>query len=269
MGLWVTMPPSETFPKAKQAAERALALDPNLAEARTALGWAKFYYDWDFKGAEEEFRQAISLNPEYAFARESCAVLIYETDPNRFDEALAELKTASEIDPLALGPYFWRGAFYYFEGKHDLALQELNEAQGIDPSYTLGLALQGAVYRESGDHVAYLDRWLKASPLEGVDLSESEIRELKSTFASKGLKAYEIAYAELLQKKSADRYVSPVFVAMHYSLAGEKELAVQWLEKSIAERSSWLVELKVDPAWKNLRDDPRYQDILRRIGFPG
>jgi DNA-binding winged helix-turn-helix (wHTH) protein/TolB-like protein/lipoprotein NlpI len=268
MGLWVTMPPGETFPRAKAAAEHALSLDAGLAEARTALASAKFYYEWDFEGAEREFRQAIRDNPDYSFARESYGVLIYETNPARFDEAVAELNTASAADPVAIAPYFWRGAFYYFEGKYDLALRELEEAQNIDPGFTLGLALKGAVYREKGDHDQYLDHWLKASPLEGVDLSEAEIKELRGAYQTKGLKAYEIQYAELLQRKSAGKYVSPLFVAMHYSIAGETEPAFAWLEKAMAERSSWLVELKVDPAWKNLHADPRYKDLLKRIGFP-
>ena len=178
-----------------------------------------------------------------------------------------ELNAASEVDPLALAPYFWRGAFYYFEGKNDLALRELQEAQNIDPNFTLGLALKGAVYREKGEIKEYLDHWLSASPLEGVDLSESDIKQLRATYESKGLKSYEVAYAELLQQRSNEKYVSPLFVAMHYSIADEKEIAIQWLEKAFAERSSWLVELKVDPAWKNLHSDPRYTDLLKRIGF--
>jgi Tfp pilus assembly protein PilF len=94
MGLWVTMPPGETFPKAKAAAEHALSLDNRLAEARTALASAKFYYDWDFAGAEKDFKEAISENPDYTYARESYGVLIYETDPRRFEEAFRELRTA-------------------------------------------------------------------------------------------------------------------------------------------------------------------------------
>ena len=267
MGLWVTMPPADTFPKARAAAEHALSLDNRLAEASAALGSAKFYYDWDFAGAEKDFQQAIRENPDYIFAREAYGVMIYESNPARFDEALRQLNTASEIDPVALSPYFWRGAFYYFEGRHDLALRELKESQSIDPNFTLGRGLQGAVYREQGDYNEYLNHWLSASPLEGVDLSVSEITQLRRVFESRGLKAYEVAYAELLQEKSKEKYVSPLFVAMHYSIAGENDLAIEWLEKAFAERSSWLVELKVDPAWKNLHADARYRAMVRRIGF--
>ena len=268
MGLWVTMPPAETFPRARAAAEHALSLDPELAEAHTALAWSKFYYYWDFAGAENDYQQAIGLNPDYTFARESYAVLIYETNPKRLDQAMKELKTAGEVDPLSLSLYFWRGAFYYFEGDNDQALRELEEAQNIDPNFTLGLALKGAAYREKGLYKEYLDHWLHASPLEGVDLSDSDIDRLRRIYNTGGLKSHEIAYAELLQQKSTEKYVSPVFVAMHYSIAGETELAFEWLEKAFAERSSWLVELKVDPAWKNLRSDARFQNLLMRIGFP-
>ncbi len=268
MGLWVTLPPAETFPKAKAAAEHALSLDNRLAEARTALALAKFYYDWDFAGAEGDLRQAIRDNPDYPLARESYGIVVYESNPTRFEEALAELNAASSIDPVSLAPYFWRGALYYFEGKNDLALRELQETQNIDPNFTLGLALKGAVYRESGEYDKYLDNWLSASPLEGVDLSQGEISALRTVYAAKGLKGYEIAYADLLQQKMRGKYVSPLFVAMHYSIAGETDLAIEWLEKAFADRSSWLVELKVDPAWKNLHSDPRYHDLIKRIGFP-
>ncbi len=268
MGLWVTLPPAETFPKAKAAAEHALSLDNKLAEARTALALAKFYYDWDFAGAESDLRQAIRDNPDYPLARESYGIVVYESNPTRFEEALAELNAASSIDPVALAPYFWRGALYYFEGKNDLAIRELQEAQNIDPNFTLGLGLKGAVYREQGNYDKYLDNWLNASPLEGVDLSDAEIKALRAAYDAKGLKGYEIAYAELLQQKMRGKYVSPLFVAMHYSMAGETDLAIEWLEKAFADRSSWLVELKVDPAWRNLHSDPRYQDLLKRIGFP-
>jgi len=106
MGLWTTLPPSESFPKAKAAAERALQLDDTLAEAHTALAFTKFQYEWDFTGAERESQRAISLNPSYAAARELHGYQMYLANPHRFDEAIRELKTAQEIDPLSLSVGF-------------------------------------------------------------------------------------------------------------------------------------------------------------------
>jgi TolB-like protein len=268
MGLWVTLPPSETYPKAKVAAERALSLDESLAEAHTALAIEKFYYEWDFAGAEKSFLKAIELNPDYPLAREFYAIQIYESDPRRVDEARAQLNAARELDPLSLSLSFWRGAFYYFEGDLEKAAGELVELQSTDPNYTLGIGLLGAVYRQKGMRDEYVDHWLKASSLEGVDLTANEVDELHRMYVARGLKSYEIAYAELLKERSTKKYVSPVFIAMHYAVASENEQALAWLEKAYAERSSWLVELRVDPVWKSLRADSRFQDLIRRIGFP-
>jgi tetratricopeptide (TPR) repeat protein len=268
MGLWVTLPPAETYPKARAAAEKALSLDEDLAEAHTALAIEQFYYEWDFAGAEKSFKRAIELNPDYPLARQSYAILLYESDPGRFEQALEELNATRELDPLSQSAGFWRGAFYYFSGDLENAAAELKELQNVDPNYTLGIGLLGAVYREKGMSDDYVDHWLRASSLEGGDLSEHEIASLSKTYASHGLKSYEIAYAELLQQRLSRKYVSPVFIAMHYAVADEKEKALLWLDKAFAERSSWLVELRVDPVWKNLRSDPRFEALVQRVGFP-
>jgi len=268
MGLWVTLPPAETYPKARAAAEKALSLDEDLAEAHTALAIEQFYYEWDFAGAEKSFKRAIELNPDYPLARQSYAILLYESDPGRFEQALEELNATRELDPLSQSAGFWRGAFYYFSGDLENAAAELKELQNVDPNYTLGIGLLGAVYREKGMSDEYVDHWLRASSLEGGDLSEHEIASLSKTYASHGLKSYEIAYAELLQQRLARKYVSPVFIAMHYAVADEREKALLWLDKAFAERSSWLVELRVDPVWKNLRSDPRFEALVQRVGFP-
>ena len=267
MGLWISLPPDQSFPRAKAAAERALELEPDLAEAHAALAFEKFYYEWDFAGSEREFDRAIELNPSYTFGHESRAVEIYESDPRRLVEALRGLQTAKEIDPLSLSIGFNIAALHYFEGENEKALSTLNDLQTTDPNYTLGYGLQGAVYREMGRYDEYVEAWLRASSLEGGVFDPAEIAELKKIYRLKGINQFWLGAADLLEKKRLQKYVSPVFIAMYYSSAGNKEKAFQWLETAFSERSSWLIELKVDPVWKALHGDPRYDELVRRIGF--
>ena len=267
MGLWLLLPPSSAFPKAQAAAEKAIALEQGLAEAHCALAIAKFY-SWEFAAAEREFENAIRLAPDYALAREYHAVQIYETDPRRRDEAFRELAAAREIDPLSLSAQFWQAALYYFDGRQDEALAEMLDLQNTDPNYRLGYGLLGAIYREKGMEREFVDAWLKASSLEGGDLNSAEVERLKDVFNDGGVRKYSVAYADLYEQRSKVGYVSPIFPAMHCAVANERDEAFRWLEKAFAERSSWLVELRVDPVWKNLREDARYADLLRRIGFP-
>jgi len=268
MGWWTIFQPSESFPKSKAAAERALQLDDTLAEAHTALAFSKFRYERDFTGAEREYQKAISLNPNYAFAREQYGFQMYLANPRRFDEAMRELKTAQEIDPLSLSVGFNMAALFYFEKRYDKAIEQLKAIQNLDPNFTLGYGLLGAVYREKGMYDESVETWLKISTLEGGGFSKEELDVLRKAYKESGFKGHWRKHAELLQAHAREKYVSPIFIAMDYAMIGEKELAFVWLEKAYEERSSWLPEIGVDPVWDNLRDDPRFQDLLRRVGLP-
>jgi serine/threonine protein kinase/Tfp pilus assembly protein PilF len=268
MGGWTILQPSESFPKSKAAAERALQLDDTLAEAHTALAFAKFLYEWDFTGAEREYQKAISFNPNYAFARELYGYQMYLANPRRFDEAMRELKTAQEIDPLSLSVGFNMAALFYFEKQYDKAIEQLKAIQNLDPNFTLGYGLLGAIYREKGMYDESVETWLKGSTLEGAGFSKEELDVLRKAYKESGFKGHWRKHAELLQAHAKEKYVSPIFIAMDYAMIGEKELALAWLNKAYEERSSWLTEIGVDPVWDDLRDDPRFQDLLRRIGLP-
>jgi len=268
MGMWTTLPPSESFPKAKVAAERALQLDDSLAEAHTALAFTKFRYEWDFAGAERECQRAISLNPNYAVARELYGYQIYLVNPRRFDEAMRELKTAQEIDPLSLSTNFNMAAMLYHERQYDKALEQLNAIQKLDPNFTLGYGLRAAIYREKGMYDESVAAWNRVSTLEGAGFSKEELDVLREAYKESGFKAHSRKHAELLQAQAKEKYISPIFIAMDYAMIGEKELALLWLDKAYKERSSWLPETNVDPVWDNLRDDPRFKDLLKLLNLP-
>ena len=268
MGMWTTLPPIESFPKAKVAAERALQMDDNLSEAHTALAFTKFQYEWDFAGAEREYQRAISLNPNYAVARELHGYHMYLVNPRRFDEAMRELKTAQEIDPLSLSTNFNIAAMLYHERQYDKALEQLNAIQKLDPNFTLGYGLRAAIYREKGMYDESVAAWNRVSTLEGAGFSKEELDVLREAYKESEFKAHSRKHAELLQAQAKEKYISPIFIAMDYAMIGEKELALLWLDKAYKERSSWLPETNVDPVWDNLRDDPRFAGLLKRMNLP-
>jgi serine/threonine-protein kinase len=199
MGMWTTLPPSESFPKAKVAAERALQLDDSLAEAHTALAFTKYRYEWDFAGAERECQRAISLNPNYAAARELYGFQMYLVNPRSFDEAIRELKTAQEIDPLSLSTNFNMAAILYFERQYDKALEQLDAIQKLDPNFTLGYGLRGAIYRGKGMYDESVAAWNSVSTLEGAGFSKEELDVLREAYKESGFKAHSRKHAELLQ----------------------------------------------------------------------
>jgi TolB-like protein/Tfp pilus assembly protein PilF len=265
LGLWAMLPPNESFPRAKTAAEKALQLDNTLAEAHAAIAMTKFQYYWDFAGAELEYQQAIKLNPRYLPAHEWHAYHLYLSDPTRYDAAMQEVKTAQQLDPLSLPVSFQASSLLYFNRKYDEAIAELASIHDQDPNFTLGYGLLGAVYTKKKMPDKAVDAWLKGSSLEGQTVESAQV--LRDAFKQSGINGYLRKHIELLQEESKGRYISPYFIAFDYAAMDEKDRAFEFLDKAYNERSSWLVELRVDPIWDLLRSDPRYADLLRRIGY--
>jgi len=267
LGMWARLPPGETFPLAKAAAEKALVLDPNLAEAHTALALLKFQHYWDFEGAEREDQEAIKLNPRDVAAREWHAYHVYLGDPNRFTAAMQELKTAQELDRLSLTVNFQIAALLYFNHQYDESINQLLAIHDQDPGFTLGYGLLSMIYIHKKLPDKAVEAMMQASALEGEGHSEDAERGLRDAYKQGGLDGYRRKHIEVLLDESKRAYVSPYFIAIDYALLRDKEHAFEWLEKGYHERSSWLVELRVDPVWDLVRSDPRYTDLLRRIGY--
>ena len=267
LGYWARLPPTESFPMAKAAAEKALQLDANLAEAHTAMAFLKFQYYWDFEGAEREYQQAIKLNPRDVAAREWHAYHLYLADPNRFSAAMQELKTAQEIDPLSLTVNFNGAALLYFNHQYDESMNQLQAIHDQDPGFTLGYGLLGVIYTHKKMPDKAVEAWLQGSALEGEGHSADVERGLRDAYKQGGIEGYLRKHIEVLQEESKRGYVSPYFIANDYALLGDKERGFEWLEKAYHDRSSWLVEVRVDPLWDMLRSDPRYTDLLRRMGY--
>jgi serine/threonine-protein kinase len=259
------VPPKEAFPRAKQAALKALQLDETLAEAHTSLGYIKSSYDWDWSGAEREYQRAIELNPSYATAHHWHAVALLVT--GRSEEAIAELKRALELDPLSLIISRDLGGAFYLAQQYDQAIEQERKTVELDPNFPLahgylGLAyVQKSAYKEG---IAECEKDLVVSPGNPWALSV-----LGYAFAVAGRRAEAQKLLDQLNVISKQRYVQASFMAIIYVGLGEKHKTFEWLEKSYEERSQGLIGnfIKVSPVYNPLRSDPRFQDLLRRMNL--
>jgi tetratricopeptide (TPR) repeat protein len=257
-------PPREVRPLGKAAALKALEIDPNLGEAHASLAAAHHYYDWDWAAAEREYRRAFELNPNYAQARVWYANYLMMF--GRYAESLAEARRARELDPLSLVTNTSVGWRFYFARRYDDALAEYRKALELDPSFPLARHCLGWAYEQKRMPEAAIAEFRQALALS----PDNPI-----TLASLG-HAYALAGNELearkvlvqLEQLSKRRYVPAYFVAVIYIGLGQKEQALQWLGRAYDERSDELVYIKVEPRLDPLRDDPRFQALVRRMNFP-
>jgi len=255
------MAPSEAIPKAKAAVLKALEIDPNLAEAHADLGTLK-EFEWDWSGAEKEFKRAIELNPNYATARHWYALHLSRL--GRLDEAMAEIQRAKELDPLSLIINLNVGIYLIRERKYDQAIQELRKLTDMDPSYSGAHSFLAQVYGLKKMYRESVSERQKVFELEG----DKELAEaLQQGYAAAGYRGAVQNEIRILEERSKRKYVSPILIADSYVRLGEKDRAFVWLERAYREHSSNLGYLK-DPLYDPLRSDPRFQDLLRRVGLP-
>jgi serine/threonine protein kinase/Tfp pilus assembly protein PilF len=251
----------ETLPKAKAAAQRALDLDPTLAEAHASIAYVGIFNDWNWSGAEGEFQKAIQLNPNYATAHQWYGLELLDT--GRIEESTAEIKRALELDPLSVIININLGFIFRVTHQYDKALEQFRKTLELDPAspethYSLGSTyLEKSMYKEG-----------IAEATEAVTTSHGNPRVtalLGYAYALAGRKAEAQQVLEKLTGSTKHDYVSPTSLALIYVGLGEKDKAFEWLQKS-PEVTSFL-PLKVDPFWDPLRPDPRFQDVLRHVNL--
>ncbi len=257
--------PSDSFPKAKAAATKALALDENIAEAHAALGYARLHFDWDWQGADAEFRKSLELNPGYANAHHWRSHYLLAV--GRTDEAFAAATRALELDPLNQSINAHLGHHFIHVERYDEAIAQLKATLEMSPASArshawLGRALEGkrmfgkakAEFREairlSGD-----DQQLKAE-LAHVYAAEGDSDEARKLLA------------KLEQHESAGEYISPYAIASVHAALGDHDRAFDYLARAYDLRQEELIYIKTDPNLKPLRSDPRFADLLRRIQLP-
>jgi len=257
------MSPAEGWPRVKEEATRALELDEALAEAHTLLADVRFLYDWDWEGAEREFKRALELNPGQAISHQYYG--LYLSAMARHREALAEIRRAQELDPLSLSISQTVGVLLRFAREYDLSIKQLKETVELDPNFawahwSLGEAyLQNSMFEEA---IASLQKGLILSGdslIIKVDLARGY------ALAGKNDEARNIL--DDLLKQFKEKYVSPYNLATIYASLGSKDKAFNYLEMAFEERSNNLAYLKVDPKLDNLRGDLRFSDLLKKMGL--
>lgn len=264
--------PKESFPQAREAAIRAIQLDPSLAEAHAALGMEKSHYEFDFAGARSEFLKAIELNPNLANAHlfySSC----YLSPMRRSAEAIAENKKALELDPMSLPINSFMANTYLLAGDYSQAYQQLQHTVAMDPNFAWAHGQLLDLFEMTGRFEEAIDEREKADELFEWTPQEASERaaRMRKALRSGGEKAYwkERLAQDLEGMHRPGHYMIAFVLAAHYALAGDKDAALEWLEKSYeAREGAELTFLAVEPVWKNLYGDPRFTDLLRRMGLP-
>jgi Tfp pilus assembly protein PilF len=254
-------PKAETIPKAREAAAKALALDDRLAEAHASTALLAQNYDWDWRKAEREYRRAIDLDPNYATARHWYAEFL--TLQGRFSEALEEIERARRLDPRSLIISADRGAILYCARRNKEAIEQLRAVLEMEPNFPRAHIIVFAYVAEGLTEEALRDvrqwqkiqdgpfTWMLFAYVHGRAGHKSEARK----------------FLHRLETERSRRYVDSSKLMIGYLGAGDHEQALNWGERALAERSTALVWLKVDPAYDPLRSDARFHQLSAKVGF--
>jgi len=264
LGEYRLAPGTEVFPKARDAATQALAQNDTLAEAHTSLADVKVDYDWDWPGAEQEFRRAIELNPDYPTAHQWYAEFLSEM--GRHQQALAESALAQKLDPHSLIISAGIGKILFEAGQNDLAIEPLRKTLESEPNFAHAHSYLGKVYLRKRMFPEAVVEFEKAATLSGR--IADYLGGLGHAYARAGRVPEARKVLDEIKDRSKQRYVSWRDMAVIYAGLGEKDQAFACLQKAYELRDSGIVFMKVDPLFDPLRSDPRFRDLLRRIGLP-
>ena len=256
--------PLEGPSKAKEAAAHALALDPTLAEAHASLGMVKTQYDHDWAGARAEFEEAVRLNPKYATAHQWYGILLSVL--GRPDEALAEINRAIELDPLSLIINTDKGRILYYAHRYDEAITQLQEALRLDADFGTAHNILGWCYAEKGMYDQAVAEVQKARDL-GVP-GGGTLSRMAYAYARAGKRAEAQKLLAELEQVAEQSYVSSYSFAAAYAGLGEREKAFVMLQRGLEEKASGMSFIKIDPVFDPLRPDPRFAELVRRMGLP-
>ena len=268
-----TLAPKDSSPKAKAAALKALELDPDLAEAHAALGLVKSHYDFDFPGAQQEFEKAIQLNPNYANAHLFYSGGYY-TVMGQHENAIAEMRKALELDPLSPGLNNYLGMVYIFAGDYERSRQQFQKTIDLDPTFPLVHFFFAGLLEEMGNYEAAIAEREKGELLLGSssDQAAASAADSRRAFRTGGARAYWRRQLQLTlesYKQSGSDYFPAIDIAAAYARTGDKENALKWLERSYSDREGQSITLaRWMPVFRNLRADPRFADLLGRMGLP-
>lgn len=264
LGVWQdALPQREYIPLAKAAALRALQIDETVGEAHASLGFVRFWYEWDFKGAEAAFRRAIELSPNHATAHHWYGEFLVLM--GRSEDGFKELKLAQDADPLSLIINSDLGKMYFFTGQSDNAIHQLKKTIDMDPQFPVAHLFLAMAYKQKGmmsDAIAELERE------EHIPSSRAVFKfVLGYMYAEAGRRAEALRILDELQEPRPDRFAPAYGIALIHVGLDQKDEAFAWLEKARMDREPFLRYIKVDPNFDKLRSDPRFSELLLQVGF--
>jgi serine/threonine protein kinase/tetratricopeptide (TPR) repeat protein len=257
---WVE--PGEAYPRAKAAAEQALALDPNLAEALTSIGKVRGWYEWDFAGAEEVLRRAVQINPNYAEAHFVFGSALPSV--GKLDEAIGEMRQALVVDPLSAHFSRWLGRFHLYARDYDSAIAQSRKTMELAPDYSLSYLDMGAAHLAKGNPEEALKHFQHGQSLKAAIRSYDAL--IVRALAALGQREEADAIMQRLEDEAKQQYVRQEVLAMGYAAMGNGDRAFACLDRALAERSAGLVYVHIDPGFDPLRSDPRYAALVARVG---
>ena len=258
------LPAREGMPKAKAAVLRALEIDDTLAEAHVSLANIMTHYEWDWSSAEQEYRRALELNPNYVYGYHCFAS--YAAVTGSLAEGRARQEAARELDPFSVVVTSGLARHFYFARDYDRALALGRSTLEIEPQYWVVHLLLGMCHLRAGRPEQAVDEFRTANNLAGT--ATLPLAMLGAAYAESGRDTESQAAVEQLTTASRSRYVPAYQMAAAYSGRADREPVFHWLEKTYEERSEILSWLRIDPFWDPIRSDPRFDDLARRVGLP-
>jgi tetratricopeptide (TPR) repeat protein len=267
IGNWGLSPAKVIMPKAQAAAAKALQLDGNLAEAHASLAVIKWVYDWDWGGAEKDFKRAIELNPSSASVRYQQAWLLITI--GRFDDGIAASMAAEALDPISAQPGMTLGFAYFFAGQYDRSIAQYRKLLSLDPNNAFAYAHLSFVFALKGMIPEAIEAAESARRLlaPGKDLQVDLYRGAAYALCGKPDETLELM--RIWERLATQRYVDIATFGAFFGLLGKLDDAFEYLFRSVEERSAHTPWLKTNPFWPDkIRSDPRWQDLLGRVGFP-
>jgi eukaryotic-like serine/threonine-protein kinase len=256
--------PKEAFPKGRFAAMKALRLDPDLGEAHAPLAAVLWLHDWQWKEAQSEFMRSLELNPSYATANHWYAE--YRMTMGWHEDAVARMKKSQELDPLSLIISVAIGWACYMGKRYDDAIEQVRRTVELEPNYPVTYWILGLLLRKMGHYERAINEGEKGVRLSGGSPLMSAA--LAQSLATAGKRDQAIRILDDLRALAGQKYIAPYFFAGIHAGLGEDDRALEYLEKSYEERSHWLIYLHIDPGMDALRSNPRFEDLLRRVGLP-
>jgi len=254
--------PDEGVPKTKAAAEKSIELDPNLAEPHTSLAWVKNYNEWDPAGAEREFKRSIELNPNYPTAHQWYGYLL--ATMGRSAEAISEMKVAQNLDPLSLIINDNLGYVYAMDGQYEKALEQFKKTLEINPNFGQSIWNLGYVYMYQGKYPEALRQFEKLLEVSG---DRRNISNLITYYAMTDNKEEARKLLDELIELSHHQHVAPSVFVGAYAAVGNMNRAFEFLDRACDDRDPQIFTNFTNPAWDNIRSDPRYKDFLRRVNL--